>query len=176
MLSVFYSTMAQVCFTLLGLWWVVLQFKYQDLMRDRRRRQMAYDTSLYFVLPGIMSLVSLLEAEGRLLWRVTFASAAVLGAVQALFTLFSEQRSGMYRRAIRLIQWGGFVLYALVAVVALLPDLVSSVGLEVASLQVEGIFLALLVFLGVNTTWAQFAGIGRAALPQEPSTPRDFTV
>src|SRR5204863_450425 len=61
----FYGAMAQVSFTLLGLWWVVVQFKYSDLMRDRRRRIQAYDTSLYFVLPGIMSLISQLASSGR---------------------------------------------------------------------------------------------------------------
>ena len=174
MLSEFYSTMAQVCFTLLGLWWVVVQFKYQDLMRDRRRRQMAYDTSLYFVLPGIMSLVSLLEPNGQLLWRVTFASAAILGALETIFLLFNDRGAAIYHRSMRVVHWGGFVLYSLVALLALLPDLVTSIGLEVATIQVEGIFLALLVFLGVNTTWVQFAGMGRREPSDELPAPRDF--
>ena len=73
----FYGSMAQISFTLLGLWWVVVQFKYADFMKDRRRRLQTYDTSLYFVLPGIMSLISLLTTTG-LLWRITFTISAIL--------------------------------------------------------------------------------------------------
>lgn len=155
----FYGTMAQVCFTLLGLWWIVVQFKYHDWMRNRRRRQMAYDTSLYFVLPGIMSLVSLLAPDGKVLWRVTFSSAAVLGALEAGYLAFSARRQDRYTRIMRGAHWVATALYTLVALVALSPSLVRSLGVDAAALQVEGIFLALLVFLGVNMTWVQFAQI-----------------
>jgi hypothetical protein len=158
-LNNFYSTMAQVCFTLLGLWWIVVQFKYDTWMRNRRRRQMAYDTSLYFVLPGIMSLVSLLAPNGTVLWRVTFASAAVLGALEAGFLAFSARRQDRYTRVMRGAHWGATALYGLVALVAFSPSLVNNFGFDAAALQVEGVFLALLVFLGVNMTWIQFAQI-----------------
>jgi len=144
----FYSTMAQVSFTLLGLWWIVVQFKYTDFMRDRRRRIQAYDTSLYFVLPGIMSLVSLIASTG-LLWRVTFTTAAVLGAVEAGFLLATTRRA----QASRLSRWAryaGMVLYVLVALFAVVPPLTKHLGLHVAALQVEGVFLALIVFLGFS--------------------------
>ncbi len=88
----FYGSMAQISFTLLGLWWVVVQFKYADFMKDRRRRLQTYDTSLYFVLPGIMSLISLLTTTG-LLWRITFTISAILGAVEAGFLLATTRRA-----------------------------------------------------------------------------------
>jgi hypothetical protein len=158
-LTSFYATMAQVCFTLLGLWWIVVQFKYQDWMRNRRRRQMAYDTSLYFVLPGIMSLVSLLAPDGKVLWRVTFSSAAVLGAFEAGFLAFTAARHDRYSKVVRWSHYVATALYVLVALVAFSPSLVHSLGVDAAALQVEGVFLALLVFLGVNMTWVQFAQI-----------------
>ena len=146
-LDSFYGSMAQISFTLLGLWWIVVQFKYQDFMRDRRRRIQAYDTSLYFVLPGIMSLISLLSTNG-VLWRVTFTTAAVLGAVEAVFLLATTRRqqgSRLWRSA----HYAGCSLYVLVAVFALLPVVADKiVGLHVKALQVEGVFLALIVFLG----------------------------
>jgi len=151
----FYSTMAQVSFTLLGLWWVVVQFKYQDFMRDRRRRIQAYDTSLYFVLPGIMSLMSLLSTTG-LLWRITFVTAAVLGAAEAAFLLATIRRA-QGSRLWRWAHYGGFALYVLVALFAAIPPLVEDIGLHVAAIQVEGVFLAFIVFLGVQSTWIQFA-------------------
>lgn len=156
----FYGSMAQVSFTLLGLWWVVVQFKYQDFMRDRRRRIQAYDTSLYFVLPGIMSLISLLSTTG-LLWRVTFTTASVLGAVEAVF-LLSTTRRAQGSRLWRLAHYAGCALYVLVALFAVIPSLAAKLGLHVVTLQVEGVFLALIVFLGVQSTWIQFAQTDQA--------------
>jgi hypothetical protein len=154
-LDSFYGAMAQVSFTLLGLWWVVVQFKYQDFMRDRRRRIQAYDTSLYFVLPGIMSLISLLATTG-VLWRITFATASLLGAVEAVF-LLSTTRRAQGSRLWRGAHYAGCALYVLVALFAIAPVLVKKLGLHVVTLQVEGVFLALIVFLGVQSTWIQFA-------------------
>jgi hypothetical protein len=175
MLNSFYSTMAQVCFTLLGLWWIVVQFKYHDWMGDRRRRHMAYDTSLYFVLPGIMSLASLLSPEGSVLWRITFSSAAILGAVETAFLLMQERTSPNFTRLMRYVHVAGLALYGAVVLFALIPGLVESLGLEAATLQVEGVFLALLVFLGVNTTWIQFAQVGDRRASEDLPAPRDFT-
>jgi hypothetical protein len=151
----FYGSMAQVSFTLLGLWWVVVQFKYADFMRDRRRRIQAYDTSLYFVLPGIMSLISLLSTKG-LLWRITFTTAAVLGVVEAVFLLASTRRA-QGSRLWRSAHYAGCGLYILVALFAVLPVLTEKLGFHVAAIQVEGVFLALIIFLGVQSTWMQFA-------------------
>ena len=151
----FYGSMAQISFTLLGLWWVVVQFKYQDFMRDRRRRIQTYDTSLYFVLPGIMSLISLLTTTG-LLWRITFTTAAVLGAVEAGFLLATTRRaqgSRLWRGA----HYAGGTLYLLVALFAVAPGLAEDIGLHLRTLQVEGLFLALIIFLGVQSSWMQFA-------------------
>jgi hypothetical protein len=151
----FYGSLAQVSFTLLGLWWVVVQFKYQDFMRDRRRRIQAYDTSLYFVLPGIMSLISLISDTG-LLWRVTFTVAAGLGTIEAV-ALLAITRRVQGSRLWRLAHYAACTLYLLVALFAIRPSMVGNLGLHAVTLQVEGVFLALIVFLGVQSTWLQFA-------------------
>jgi hypothetical protein len=156
----FYGSMAQISFTLLGLWWVVVQFKYQDFMKDRRRRLQTYDTSLYFVLPGIMSLISLLTTTG-LLWRITFTVSAILGAVEAGFLLATTRRaqgSRLWRGA----HYAGGTLYLLVAMFAVFPSLVDDLGFHVKTLQVEGVFLALIIFLGVQSSWIQFAATDQA--------------
>jgi len=44
-------------------------------------------------------------------------------------------------------------LYALIAVIAAAPSLVSDVGLSVRALQVEAVLLTVLVFFGVNVAW-----------------------
>lgn len=159
-LDSFYGSMAQVSFTLLGLWWVVVQFKYQDFMRDRRRRVQAYDTSLYFVLPGIMALISLLSTKG-VLWRFTFTTASLLGAVEAVFLLATTRRqqgSRLWRSA----HYAGAALYVLVAVFAALPFVADAFGVKASTLQVEGVFLALILFLGVQSSWIQFSQTDQA--------------
>ena len=65
MLVAFYQTAAQLCFTLLGLWWLVLQTKYKEWINDSERRRMATSISLYFLLPGAMSLIALLGEISR---------------------------------------------------------------------------------------------------------------
>ena len=151
----FYGAMAQISFTLLGLWWVVVQFKYADFMKDRRRRMQTYDTSLYFVLPGIMSLISLLTTTG-LLWRITFTTAAILGAVEAVFLLATTRRA-QGSRIWRGAHYAGGTLYVLVALFAVFPSLAEDIGLQLKTLQLEGLFLALIIFLGVQSSWIQFA-------------------
>ena len=48
----FYREAAQVSFTLLGLRWLVIQFKYADWGRSTEGRRLVYDTSLCFMIQG----------------------------------------------------------------------------------------------------------------------------
>ena len=154
MQETFYATFAAIAFTLLGLWWVVIQFKYQSWMSDPQRRQMAYNISLYFILPGIMSLVSLLSGEAKFLWRGAFAIAGIFGAVEAVrMAVGSAQNRSKWAMAGR---WFAVVLYALVAVVAVFPDMIQSLGVPLKAIELEGVMLAIILFLGVNFTWLMF--------------------
>ena len=44
-------------------------------------------------------------------------------------------------------------LYALIAVIAAGPSLVTDVGLSARALQAEAVLLTILVFVGVNVAW-----------------------
>ncbi len=68
----FYETTATISFTLLGLWWIALQAKYNEWIADPLRRRMITIITLYFLLPGSMSLLALLAIENRALWRIAF--------------------------------------------------------------------------------------------------------
>jgi hypothetical protein len=160
-LTAFYQTAAQLCFTLLGLWWLVLQTKYAEWIGDRERRRMATSVSLYFLLPGVMSLVALLGADIPALWRTAFTVASVIGAIE---TVYAWRRVG--RRAGRSLvgveQWIGFALYVLVALVSAIPGVeffgVELFGVSIAfePLTTSGLGLALLVTLGVLLAWSYF--------------------
>jgi hypothetical protein len=158
----FYQTVAQLSFTLLGLWWLVLQTKYSEWIGSPVRRRMATSISLYFLLPGGMSLFSLLAVGNRAIWQAAFVVAGCLGGVAVLVFVRDAAWSGdggASGRAGRMLLWqvarlATFALYCGVVVVALVPDVVSQLG--VAPLTVAGIAVSLLVVLGLALAWAYF--------------------
>lgn len=156
-LGTFYSTMAQVSFTLLGLWWVVVQFKHSEWMARRRQRQMAYHTSLFFLLPGVMSLIALVSLTSHVIWRVAFTSAAVFGLIASILVLTSSKEDERKSPAIKAAHAIGLVFYVLLIAVALVPTLPADLRIHLTGLQAEATLLAVMLFLGVNTTWLQFA-------------------
>jgi hypothetical protein len=152
-LETFYQTVAQLCFTLLGLWWLVLQTKYAEWIGNRRRQRMATNISLYFLLPGSMSLVALLAAQTRPLWQVAFLIASGIGAAETFFLTSGSARKRA-TVASRTLPWLGAALYALIVLVALLPGIPQQYG--VAPLTVAGVLLTLLIVLGVSLAWRFF--------------------
>ncbi len=91
-LQAFYQTVAQLCFTLLGLWWLVLQTKYSEWIGNPERRRMITNISLYFLLPGTMSLLALLSPQAHYLWQVAFVLAGGLGAFETAALIRHERR------------------------------------------------------------------------------------
>ena len=175
MLETFYATVAQVSFTLLGLWWVVVQFKFDAWATDPARRRMSRHVSMYFLVPAVMSLFALLATRVSAVWRIGFGVSAVLGLVEALFSL-RETRPSDRRGALR---WAatalGALLYLVVAIVAAAPELATSLPGELRPIEVEGMLLAILLFIGASFAWSMFvergaSGQGRpaavAALPE----------
>ena len=150
----FYQAAAQICFTLLGLWWLVLQTKYAEWIADRGRRRMATNVSLYFLLPGAMSLVALVS-HTRVLWASAFVVASLIGGAETAYSLLRPlPRSKMSWPAVALGVIG-IILYLLIVLIALLPVIPQSLG--VVPLGVEAVLLTLLVVLGAWLAWRYFA-------------------
>ena len=154
----FYSSASAVCFVLLGLWWVVVQLKFDEWRDDRSKQRMAYRISLYFLLPGLISMLSLLEVEGTFFWRSVFVTGAVVGVVETI----ASRVSGRSRAAVA----ATLALYVLMAVVAVSPGVVLRLLPGLPPLAVEGILLTMLVLLGVNMAWSQLFAPPPA--PREP--------
>lgn len=152
-MDTFYQTVAQLSFTLLGLWWIVVQTKHDVWIRDPLRRRTATNVSLYFLLPGSMSLFAILSVEAPALWRLAFFVAGVLGAIEAAKLLL---RAGFGGQAAGSFVWQicAVALYSLIALIALVPQLALLFGF--APLVVAGLLLSLLVVLGVSLAWAYF--------------------
>lgn len=161
----FYTTVSTISFTLLGLWWVVVQGR-ESWRHDVARRRMAYAVSLHFLLPGAMSVLSLVAPDVAWLWRVTFVSAGLVGVIAAIFVVRTLREEYDCPRLVKTIEWIAIPIYAAVTVVALAPELVTGLGLGLTPLQVEGVILAVLLFFGVQGAW-----ILMVEPPRDPASP-----
>ena len=149
----FYQTVAGLCFTLLGLWWAVVQFRHDEWVSDLPHRRVAYSVHLSFLVPGIMSLGALTMGDIKLIWRLVFISAAVFGLAAMLFLITSGMPT-IGGRLVSLGRWLSVLLYALIAIIAAAPNLSLLFAQELKPLQIEGLLLTLLVFLGASLAWS----------------------
>ncbi len=147
-LAEFYSLMSITCFTLVGLWWTVIE-RHPDWKADERRRKLAGGVYLSFLLPGLMSTFAQVDAGNPLVWRTSFALAALVGMVTTL-RLVSVERGG-HHGPFRRFRWLVAVLYGLVLLLAVVPPVAALVG--ATPLQTASIALILLVVMGHGLTW-----------------------
>lgn len=148
MLTEFYVSFGAVCFTLLGLWLIVVQTRHAEWRRSSLHRRRAYAVAMHFSLPGLMSLLALVNPDSTALWRVSFAIAS-LGGAAALIAVHGAAPGKIGRAAYLL----AIALYALIGLLAIAPRIVSGVGLDVTPVRVEAVLLVVLVFAGVNVAW-----------------------
>lgn len=147
-LADFYSLMAITCFTLVGLWWTVIE-RHTSWKTDLRRRRLAGGVYLSFLLPGLMSTLAQVDTGSPLLWRTSFGLAAVVGLASTvrLVALDHDGPRGPFRRH----RWLVAVFYVLVLVIGVVPEaagLVGLTGLQAASLALVG-----LIVLGHGLAW-----------------------
>jgi hypothetical protein len=166
----FYETTATISFTLLGLWWIALQAKYVEWIRNPQRRRIISIITLYFLLPGSMSLLALLSLENRLVWRIAFFVACVIGVfatgvlsadVRKVANEEQEHPTSWNWRVMRWSCWVGVALYVLIAVIALGATTLADAGYE--PLLAAGILVTLLVILGLTLAWTYYV--------EPPATP-----
>ena len=81
MLKDFYLSFSAVCFTLLGLWLIVVQTRHAEWRGSALARRRAYGVALHFSLPGLMSLLALVDPLDSEFWRISFAIVALGGAI-----------------------------------------------------------------------------------------------
>jgi hypothetical protein len=104
--------------------------------------------ALHFSLPGLMSLLALVNPDSSILWRTSFAIVAIGGAV-VLIAL----RGAAVGKFGLIAYIFAIVLYALIGLLAIEPRIVGSLGLDATPVRVEAVLLTVLVFAGVNVAW-----------------------
>jgi hypothetical protein len=154
--SAFYSTSAQVSFALLGLWWVVVAERRGEWRERASRRRQAYTVSMYFMLPGIMSLGSLVSAGQTTVWRLTFGLAGALGVLETVAALWETRTQADYRGRVGALLGVTLPFYLAVVAVAIQTTLAKDLGINLKALETEAVVVSGLLFLGVNFAWLLF--------------------
>jgi hypothetical protein len=161
-LTDFYISFSAVCFTLLGLWLIVVQTRHAEWRGSALHRRRAYGVALHFSLPGLMSLLALVNPDSSALWRASFAVVAIGGAVVLIAV------RGPAVGKLGLIAYIFVIaLYVLIGILAIAPRIVG--GLGATPVRVEAVLLIILVFTGVNVAWLllfEAAQPGSASLEQ----------
>ncbi len=152
----FYSTSATAAFALLGLWWVVVAERRHDWLEVAARRRQAYTVSLYFTLPGIMSLASLVSNQESTVWRLAFGLAGAVGVLETGAALLAARTRHEYRGRFASLLSATFPFYLAVVVVAISPSLAHDLGIKLLPLETEALLVSVLIFLGVNFAWLLF--------------------
>jgi hypothetical protein len=146
MLTDFYISFSAVCFTLLGLWLIVVQTRHAEWRGSALHRRRSYGVALHFSLPGLMCLLALVNPDSSALWRVSFAVVAIGGAV----VLIAVRGPAVGKLGLTAYIFA-IALYALIGILAIAPSIVG--GLGATPVRVEAVLLTILVFTGVNVAW-----------------------
>ena len=157
MLTAFYTAFSPACFSLLGLWLVVIGINVGAWLKDPRhhhqRQRQAYAVALYFAAPGTMSLLALINPLSTFVWRVFFIIVSLLGGT-GLF-LFGRLAHLRPHDALdvsdHVIHWIAIGLYLVIAVLAFTP---------LHTLRIESVLLTVLVLLGVHVALRLMFAIG----------------
>jgi hypothetical protein len=154
-LQAFYQAIATVSFLLLGFWWPVGR-----AAPPGAPARHAYGVSMYFFLPGLMSLMASVNSELTTLWRVAFALTGVIGALEVVLYLRAGSRGGPGQLALRAL---GSVDYLLIVIIAVAPTLTMDLGLGLKPREVEAILLTIMLLIGANIAWLGMREPGDAA-------------
>lgn len=174
MLKDFYLSFSAVCFTLLGLWIIVVQTRHAEWRGSTLARRRAYGVALHFSLPGLMSLLALVNPDSSILWRTSFAIVAIGGAV--VLIVLRGAAVGKVGLTVYIL---AIALYAVIGLLAIAPGIVGDLGLDTTPVRVEAVLLTILVFVGVNVAWlllfeevpADQAALRQASVAQQASVP-----
>jgi hypothetical protein len=166
----FYAAFSPACFALLGLWLVIVQTRLPQWQAGADYavyRRGSYGVALHFALPGMMSVLALVDPADSAYWRTSFAIVALGGAATLIATRSladrrepnetrqaGDARHARQTSASHSSVGGGLGLFAYVAAIVLycaIGALAFIGGLTV--LRLEGILLTALVFLGFNAAW-----------------------
>ena len=147
-ISTFYALFSATCFTLVGLWWNVIN-GHPAWMADPGMRRAVGGVYLTFLLPAVMGLFAQVGGtENPGVWRASFVVVAVVGVLSTLALLARSRDAG---RSVVATRVAAVAVWLLIAVIGVAPELAGRVDLK--PIEAEAILLILLVVLGHVTVW-----------------------
>lgn len=141
--------MAGTCFTLVGLWWNVVQSK-PAWKKDETLRELASGIYLSFLIPGLMSMAAQAGIENPILWRLSFVIASILGIIYTS-KISAKTRNALPGTKFHSKRWGANLLYGLILLLAVFPSLAQFLGLK--ALTMEALLIIGLLLIGHGLTW-----------------------
>jgi cation transport ATPase len=148
-ISTFYALFSATCFTLLGLWWTVLQLNSSWIGNEDERRAVG-GVYLTFLLPALMGLFAQVGgAETPVIWRLSFVIVAVVGCYSTLRLLRVLRTASERRPQTKYV--ATLAIYLLVAVIGAYPEIAEP--FDITAIQMEAILLILLVLVGHGLVW-----------------------
>jgi hypothetical protein len=145
----FYQIVSGICFALTGLWWTVVEGR-KDWITNQKMRGLAGGVYASFLIPGVMSLGAQIGGDNKIVWRSVFAVAAVVGmffTIRLLSHILKSGQAGFFARS----RWLVVLIYALVLVLSLFPELVAFSGLK--PIQLEAFLLSIIILTGHGLAW-----------------------
>ena len=143
----FYKTASGLSFTLLGLWWVVIQVRYKDANATPAMRRHAYGVLVFFLMPGMMSLFSIVDDAGTW-WRVVFGITGGMGLLEIV--LFYSAAGATMTAPAKALRVVGVLDYVAILIVCADPKLPLKLNLGLTGLQFEAILTGLLIVIGIH--------------------------
>jgi len=144
-MSDFYPAFSATCFVVLSLWLATVVGRQGEWRDKPALKWRAFSVGLFFSLPGIMTLISLVNPASPRLWELSYMIVA-LGGAAVVAWLFNKGRDKVMTVAYLL----AIALYLAIGVIAIvaLTQPVAHVENHVAQ-----VLLCVLLFLGVNAAW-----------------------
>jgi hypothetical protein len=145
----FYAILSGICFALTGLWWTVVEHR-KDWLIDPTLRSLAGGVYASFLVPGVMSLGAEIGGTNKLVWRTVFAVAA-LGGIFFTSKLNRIMRKAKMPGAFARGRWVVVILYIMVLVFGVFPELLAFTGLQ--PIQVEAFLICIIILNGHGLAW-----------------------
>jgi hypothetical protein len=149
--SAFYGTFSTIAFTIFGLWMFVAQARFREWMENRDQYRRASAVSIQFALPGIMSLLALINSESAALWRAAFAITSMVAVL--LLLALQGRPGGTPAGANEVGNWIAVAMFAGIALIATRPDVLNPLGLSGQYRHVEFFFFCMLLLDGLVLAW-----------------------
>jgi hypothetical protein len=147
----FYSTFATASLTVTGLWMYVASSRFRDWMADRDHFRRASAVSVQLAFPGLMCLFALISPTSTLLWQVVFGVTSVVAVI--LLVGLRTRSIGPWPRVNEIGNWLGAAIFAGVALVAVAPGVVDTMGLPEVPRRTEFFLFCMLLVDALVVAW-----------------------